>query len=166
MGHHDDVPFFAFTLIVPATILADWSLEERVRRADCIVMGVVAEAEVVRDERGRVWTETTIVVERALAGQVSETVVVSQLGGRLGDRTVDVSGTAPLPTGVRVLLLLQSVGRRTVLVAMSQGAFHLHGDLAYQAIRVPLAAEDGRLRPPPGIRTVAVATLEALAGAK
>jgi hypothetical protein len=147
--------------VAQATILADWSLEERARRADRIVVGVVGDARGVR-AGGRVLTEIDIRVEQTLAGVHVDTFILSQLGGRWGDTIVEVIGTARLTRGARVLLFVERArDGRDYLVAMSLGAYVVDDDgRAHQRLDVPLAGPDGTVRPPPGAQSIDFGRIE------
>lgn len=139
-----------------ATILADWDLEEVIRRADSIVIGRVRARRTVVVDR-RPLTETSVEVEETLLGAPVKTLVVSQLGGVVRGQASEVVGDARLRVGDRLLLFTfrHQDGRRH-LVGMALGAYVLRGETLEQDVEVPLLREDGRLLPPPGPRTRAL----------
>lgn len=146
-----------------ATVLADWSLEDLVRRADLVVIGTVAEQAFVVDEKRRaVLTRSSVQVERTLMGKSVEAFTLTQLGGRAGSVVTEVMGDAHLAVGERVLLFtFEHDDKERYLVGMALGAWKVEGTpeapALSQRIDSPLAAMDGKLRPAPGLRT---ATLE------
>lgn len=145
-----------------ATILADWSIEDLVRRADSVVIGVVGAPRFVAAGDRRLLTETPIRVERQLLGDVGRAFVLTQLGGRAGGQETTAVGDAHLQAGERVLLITyrHTDGRR-YLVGMALGALHLAGPMAEQRLAVPLLRPDGRLAPPPGRRRLRLERIEA-----
>lgn len=155
--------FFAFIATpVAATVLADWDLNDLATRADRVVIGVIGEQRSVRVD-GRLMTETLIRVERTLHGQHRPTVVVTQLGGREGDRVSEVIGTAELIAGERMLLFTygHADGRR-YLVGMALGAFFVRdGGALSRRVNVPLLTRQGATRPPPGLQRLGLKDVEA-----
>jgi hypothetical protein len=154
---------------VRATVLADWNLDDLVQRADLIVVGKVgAQRSVHVQQAGHgdtLMTETTIAVERTLLGRSGPSFVLSQLGGREGDRIVEIVGDAVLNPGDRVLLFTyqHSDGRR-YLVGMSLGAYLAGGTTFDQQIDVPQIRPDGALLPPPGRRAITEAVVRSAIG--
>jgi len=76
---------------------------------------VIIEATVVSslavERNGRIWTETTLSVERALKGGVSGEIIVREIGGVVGDRITKVFGTPEYAAGERVLAFLTPTPR-------------------------------------------------------
>lgn len=144
-----------------ATHLADWDLWDLVRRADLILVGQVQAQDSVR-VNGRLMTESRIAVDEVLLGSAGPHVILSQLGGRDGNIVNEIVGDAQLETGSRVLLFTyaHADGRR-YLVGMGLGAYLVQGEELSQQIDVPLLGGDGRLRPPPGRRSVRLTQVRA-----
>lgn len=135
-----------------ATVLLDWTLEERVARADRVVVGTVISQRAVT-EGELILTENTIRVERALYGKPGATLVISTLGGTIGEATMDVPGEAVLHTGERIVAIVKRNAKgRNHLVSMGMGAFTLRGEIARQTIEVPLLRGDGTMAEPPGLQ--------------
>lgn len=148
------LPALALFLAAPpagSTLLSDWSLDQVAARADLIVIGVVESQRTVLADT--LMTETVIRVEKTLAGSPADRIVLSQIGGRQGDRVVEVVGDASLAVGDRLLLFTRAHpdGRR-YLVGMSLGAYLVEGEVATQRIDVPLITPDGQIAPAPGVR--------------
>lgn len=76
-----------------------------VEKSPFIVVGRVVSSAVV-ERHGGIWTETAIEVERAIRGNAAGTIVVSEIGGRIGDRETVVFGGPDYREGERVLLFL------------------------------------------------------------
>ncbi|MCC7383777.1 MAG: hypothetical protein IT384_18190 [Deltaproteobacteria bacterium] len=136
-----------------ATVLADWSLDQVAARADLIVIGVVESKRTLAGEM--LMTESVFRVERTLAGAATDRIVLSQLGGRQGDRVVEIVGDAELAIGGRFVLFtrVHADGRR-YLVGMALGAYALEGERATQRIDAPLIDARGVVTPAPGVRSL------------
>jgi hypothetical protein len=141
-------------------VLADWSVEEVARRADRVDVGVVVKR-AARWERGELYTDVHLQVERTLKGKATTRLIVTQLGGRDRGEVLEVVGDARLPVGARVVLFTyaHADGRR-YLVGMSLGAYRVLADgRLEQDVEASLAR--GRvLLPPPGRRATTWARIE------
>jgi hypothetical protein len=126
-----------------AAVIADLSLAEVIARADTVVIGTVTTKH-VSDQAEGIVTDTTIKVEQVLAGSAGTNFIVSQLGGTIGERTVDVPGDAHLTIGERVVVMTRArPSGRNILVAMGLGVYHLDGREAHQRIDATLMRRDG-----------------------
>lgn len=144
----------AFVLLVGATaratVLQDWSLEERIARSDNVVSGTV-KAQQARWDGDQIVTDTIIAVRRTIFGPERREIMLTQLGGTIGETTLDIAGSAQFDVGDEVLLIVKRDQRGFErLVGMSLGAFIVQGKRLRQHIDVPLMRGDGRLREPPG----------------
>ena len=149
------------TVPAKATVLHDWSLEERIARSDNVVVGTIT-AQEAKLVDGNIVTESTVTVAKTLFGPSRRDLVVTQLGGTIGDTTLDIAGSARFEVGDEVVLIVKRDPRgREQLVGMSLGAFLVKGRRARQTIDVPLM-RDGRLREGPGVQ---VYDLERIRGA-
>jgi hypothetical protein len=80
---------------------------------------------------GRIVTDSVVRVDEALAGDPGgDSVIVTTLGGEVGDRGQRVSGSPMLRAGDEVVLFLRRSGpaslmSRTSVVGLAQGAFHV-----------------------------------------
>lgn len=101
----------AVTPLVRATTIVMPSDEQLVRKSPLIVVGqVVASGPVERD--GRIWTATTLEVERVLRGEIpATTVVIREVGGALGHRRTVIFGAPEYRAGERVLAFLAPTRR-------------------------------------------------------
>jgi PKD repeat protein len=88
----------ASSIVVPS----DASL---VAKSDLIVIGRVLEARAV-ERNGKIWTESTILVEDRLKGVSDDIVTVREPGGELAGRTTVVFGSPEIVAGERALLFL------------------------------------------------------------
>jgi hypothetical protein len=104
-----------------ATTLKAFSLEQLAARSDAVVRGRVGPSQGVWKDRV-IHTMTEVAVSQVLRGNAPATVVVAQLGGRVGNDWMPVAGVAPLEPGEDVVLFLRAQPDGTwVLCGMSQG---------------------------------------------
>lgn len=76
--------------------------------AERIVIGRVTHVESAwHAQRRLIFTHATVQVEATLKGEPAETLVVSSLGGTVGDTTLVASSEQPLPLGAHVALFLE-----------------------------------------------------------
>jgi hypothetical protein len=137
-----------------AAVLADWSLEECIAHADNVVIGTVTGKRVVQ-QGDDIITETMVRVERPLYGPVVKQLVVSQLGGTIGARTVDVPGDAHLSIGDRLVVMTEhKPSGRNILVGLGLGVYKLDGSEARQRIDASIMRRDGSVLSPPVLRNV------------
>lgn len=146
-------PVLALLLLVAvpaqATVLHDWSIEERIARSDNVVIGTITSQQAKLVD-GNIVTESSVSVTRTLFGPARRDVVLTQLGGTIGDTTLDIAGSARFEVGDEVVLIVKRDEHgREQLVGMSLGAFLVKGKRVRQTIDVPLM-RDGRLREGPG----------------
>ncbi|OGQ90708.1 MAG: hypothetical protein A2289_17855 [Deltaproteobacteria bacterium RIFOXYA12_FULL_58_15] len=111
-----------------ATLMAERSLDEQVAKADLIVIGVVTRQHSYAVGK-TIMTDTTVRIEQTLKGKSQLTIEVTQLGGRIDNRVVEVVGDAVLRPGQRLLLMtyVHADGGR-YLVGMALGAILLDDD--------------------------------------
>ncbi len=112
------------------SIVPRMSLEELANEAASIVDGVVENVE-SRWENRMIFSYVTIRIEESLKGRRSRTAVIRQVGGRIGNRVLDVPGMPAFTTGDRVVVFLKPNGNGTFhVVGMAQGRFRVLGDRA------------------------------------
>lgn len=86
-----------------------WPIQTLARSADVIVAGQVVGLDVRRDGTGGIYTYVTVTVGEWLKGPVpTSTLVVKQLGGRIGADSAMVPGQARFTLGEHVLLFLDA----------------------------------------------------------
>jgi hypothetical protein len=156
----------SFGGIAWGSVVTRLSPAEVVARADTIVVGTVVSQRYIKDGP-RLLTETSVTVEQSLRGATpaGEVFVVTQLGGRLGDREASVVGDVTLRPGERVALLLRSFQGRHYIVGLSLGAYVVHGQLLRQQPSAALLDEAHALGPAPGARELSLSDLVALVAA-
>lgn len=108
-----------------ASMSVAMSMEELVGDADQVVVGTVVSQQSRWDEHRRIVTDVTIRVEESIKGRatVGQTVVVTRLGGEVGDLGMRVEGEATFEVGERAIVFAEKVARGRALrtVGMSQG---------------------------------------------
>jgi matrixin/fibronectin type III domain protein len=149
-----------------ADVAPRWSDEQLASFASAIVSGRVTAIGTGRDIRtGVTHTYVTVAVDRVFKGDISErSIVVKQLGGRIGDETFTVIGQAEFTTGEEVLLFLDARRRDGTLytTALWQGKWTLERDAATSeriaTRRDPESAGHGALRDAAERRSLAAFT--------
>jgi hypothetical protein len=93
---------------VEALTVEDLSVGRAVALADVVVLGEVVDQRVLLGPGGNVHTDSTVRVERTIAGAAlgADMLVVRHLGGVLPDLASHVEGMPTFAPGERVLLLL------------------------------------------------------------
>lgn len=92
------LPCAATTIVMPSDA-------QLVEKSPVILVGTVLRSEPV-ERNGGIWTETSIRVERTLKGSAPETVIVREVGGRIGERFNVVFGNPEYVPSERVLVFL------------------------------------------------------------
>lgn len=93
-------PLLATTIVMPTD-------EQLIEKTSIIVIGTVLSSATV-DRNGGIWTDSTVRVERTLRGAADSTIVISEVGGTIGDRVSVVYGNPEYKAGERVLLFLSA----------------------------------------------------------
>jgi len=100
-----------------------------VERADAIVVGTVLDSTSLMEGQ-RIFTDTTLRVERALKGTVGEHVTVRELGGSANGIALAIPGSAHYEKGQRVLAFLRQRPDGTFFTAyMGLGRFRFRDNL-------------------------------------
>jgi len=125
----------AATLLAPATGHAATALRmdlpALVGASDLVVRGTVDRASCRLTPSGRIVTDSVVRVDESLIGEPGgDSLVVSTLGGVIGDQGQYVSGSPVLKPGDEVVLFLKRPGpsstlSRASVVGLAQGAFHV-----------------------------------------
>ncbi len=119
-----------------ATTLLDWGLRELSAHSEAILVARVSAQSTRETADQRILTDTWLEVEQVLAGRASETLRITQLGGRIGERVQQVHAQATFAPEERVLVFLERADTGQLVVAgMQLGKYTLHGGMAR---RVPL----------------------------
>lgn len=125
------LPFLlAFAVAAGGSIIPRMSLEEMVSESDSIVDGVVESVESRWEDR-MIFSYITIRIDDSMKGPRSRTAVVRQVGGRIGNRMLDVPGMPVFDTGDRVVVFLGDTRNGTYhVVGMAQGRYRVQNDRA------------------------------------
>jgi hypothetical protein len=129
-----------------ATTLVRMSLSQLVQASSTIVQGqVVARTTRLNASHTRIYTDTTVRLEKSLKGQPPSTITIEQLGGTIGNIHVHVPGTAFLRPETQYVFFLEPVAgssTRYHMVGMLQGAFRVYkeGGSAQRRVLLPLGA--------------------------
>jgi hypothetical protein len=120
-----------------ATVLVPMSDEDLVASSDAIVVARVGAITTAALEGGRVVTRITLEVEQAMKGAAAGgSLVVTELGGRIGSDAVVVLGAPEYASGERVLAFLRRRADGSLETnGLALGAYHVAAD----AGGVPLA---------------------------
>lgn len=108
------------TPVAHATQLADLSVDQLTDAATFVVRGTVTSVWTEKDADGVIWTRARVRVTERLKGRAADEVVVSSLGGRLGDEVQTVAGSAAFSVGEDNLLFLTEAGRGRHLVPVAK----------------------------------------------
>lgn len=118
------------TMPVWGTTVMKMELPELVKTADSIVQGRV-EAVEARWERKLIFTYVSIIVDDPLKGDRKQTVLVRQLGGKIGALNMSVSGTPIFHPGDQVIVFLKAQRDGTFdIVGFNQGKYEIHDNFA------------------------------------
>ncbi|MDO8539119.1 MAG: hypothetical protein Q7S40_01655 [Opitutaceae bacterium] len=136
---------------VRATTVAPPTFPQLVQRAEIIVRGIVTDVrcEEFDSPQGRgIQTFVTLRVERALKGSPGATVTLNLLGGKVGQRHLNILGVPEFKVGDRQIVFVSNNGRVVCpLVGLGHGRFHVRRaatgrEFIARDNGVPLASED------------------------
>src|SRR5437763_4133353 len=95
------------TLPLLATVLPGFSLEELAKTADMIVQARIERAWTAWDPRHKfIWTHYQLAPIEFLKGQASASLIVSEAGGALDGRSMEIQGTPRYRDGEELILFL------------------------------------------------------------
>ncbi len=119
--------FSAAILTVPlfATTVEKMELPRLVSASDNIVQGRVESVE-ARYENRLLYTYISVVVDEPIKGERRRTVLVRQLGGRLGAKTMWIAGMPQFKTGDQVIVFLKNRQDGTYdIIGLNQGKYDI-----------------------------------------
>lgn len=122
----------AFAATGIATTVPRMDLREIVRKSDAIVEGRVEAVYSQWDaERKLAYTYISIRVDEAVKGHANRSVLIRQVGGRIGALDMRVSGMPQFSQGEQVMLFLRRQANNTFeVVGLGQGRYQIVGDVA------------------------------------
>jgi hypothetical protein len=107
-----------------ATSVQRLSLDELVSRSHSIVQGDILSSNTYRSADGKlILTSYTVQVEDTLKGSAAGTVMVTTIGGQIGNTVLHVSGMPVFQTGEKAVLFLEQTGKYTTVFGLNQGKF-------------------------------------------
>ena len=118
------VCFSGFTSSASATLIDALDLTDLTRSADDIAVFRVLETQARWDDRGRIVTDAALRVDEVWKGDatIGSVMVVTRLGGDIGDLGMRVAGEPAYETGARIVVFLQEDAEGVSrAVGMSQG---------------------------------------------
>jgi hypothetical protein len=124
----------AALMVLPAqaTIMQYLAVEDLTRLSSDVLYGQVISTETDWNaERTRIYTRIRVRVDEALKGTVghSETVTVTQLGGKIGGARLDYAGRPVFSVGERVVLFTtRGKNNDFIVVGLKQGKMQVVGD--------------------------------------
>ncbi|MCX7944484.1 MAG: hypothetical protein N2746_08255 [Deltaproteobacteria bacterium] len=113
-----------------ASVALKLTNKEMTEKADEIVIGSVKEISYTFDEKQQTpYTITTIVVEKWIKGSAKEKEIkIRQIGGKVNNQHLFITGDAKLKEGERVILFLKKGEEFRFLLALSQAKFSIIKD--------------------------------------
>ena len=136
----------------PATTVLKMSIDKMSAEAALVVVGeVTGTTSAWTPDQTTIYTTITIKVEKCVAGQCPDTILIKQRGGTVGEATLYIPGMPKFSQGQKVLLFLDhsyegEPGHHSV-IGMCQGMFMIEkqkggGKLAVQQGGAALAGPD------------------------
>lgn len=118
--------------LATATTVRPMALEDLVRESDWIVVARPVSSYSAWDEDHRViWTYTTVEISDSLKGARREKLVIAELGGKVGDMNLVVSGAPRFHAGEESLLFLVRMPSQKIRVlGLFQGKMQVRADPA------------------------------------
>lgn len=114
-----------------ATTVQPPTFNELVNQSDCIVRAVVKSvtAEYARPGSRRIVTKVELGVKEVIAGMPAEPLVLTLLGGRIGDEEMILEGAPQFRVGEEDILFVQGDGKQIYpLTAMMHGRYPIRRD--------------------------------------
>lgn len=122
------------------------SLQEIVEQADAIVVGQVFTQRSYWDaERRFIWTDSVIQISQAVKGTPPSILVVTSMGGEVGNEGMVNTAAEIFRPGEEVLLFLIREGQQWRTLNMAQGKFDLRPDPDTGEVRIQGALPGGVL---------------------
>jgi hypothetical protein len=113
-----------------ATTVPKMELPELVARADSILQGRVESVE-SKFEQNLVYTYVSMTIDDPLKGDRRRTVMIRQLGGKIGAMHVSVSGQPVFKAGDNLIVFLKNQQNGTFsVVGLNQGKYEVVNDFA------------------------------------
>jgi hypothetical protein len=165
---------FAAFSTARATSVARLSFEELTDQSEIVVSGQINRSWAEWDaEHKYIWTRYELGVSGTLKGSVGSTVTLSEPGGIVGDKGMNIAGAVGYQLGERVVVFLQRMPNGYLRTAgWSQGKFRvdqdgkLHGDASAMGAELVVGANARAATPLRSIEGLSVAQLRGLVSAR
>ncbi len=121
---------FGFSLLIQqawSLSIARADLEELTTESAKIVLGHITAIDYQWQDQSRKTIETrlTVSVEQYLKGSGGNSIIVTQLGGQMGDLKMEIAGTPEFDVGDEVLFFLQEYHGKYWIHSIALGAFSI-----------------------------------------
>ena len=126
------VGLMLFSGSLTGSVVIQMELEQLVEESDTIIQGVVeAVYSQWDDERNLIFTHTSIRVDDPLKGDRTRSLLIRQMGGRVGSLNMTVAGMPDFEAGSNVIVFLTDAGNGTFHVTgLNQGRYVIVEDFA------------------------------------
>ena len=130
------VGLMLFSGSLSGSVVIQMDLEQLVEESDSIVQGVVEAVYSQWDDgRNLIFTYTSIRVDDPLKGERTRSLLIRQMGGRVGSLNMTVAGMPEFEEGLGVIVFLKDAGNGTFHVTgMNQGRYVIVEDFAISNI--------------------------------
>ena len=148
---------------VSGSVAKAMQFEEKVSRADSVVLGEVVRSSSRFDDSGKwIVTDTTLRVERALKGTAASEIVITVPGGSVGGVHQQTVGVPRFDEGSEKVVFLKQNDSGATVVGMSQGTYDVHVNGSGAKVVQPMSSElilvDARsgmvVAPDEGVKTI------------
>ena len=115
-----------FALLSPleATTVRRLSLDDLVSKSRSIVIGHVLESRTFwTDDHKLIMTAYTVQVQENIKGNTPQIIVITTIGGQVGNTVLHVAGMPVFGNGQSAVLFLEQSGAYTTVVGLNQGNF-------------------------------------------
>ncbi|PYS56139.1 MAG: hypothetical protein DMG13_01270 [Acidobacteria bacterium] len=115
-----------FALLSPleATTVRRLSLDDLVSKSRSIVIGHVLESRTFwTDDHKLIMTAYTVQVQENIKGNTPQIIVITTIGGQVGNTVLHVAGMPMFENGESAVLFLEQSGAYTTVVGLNQGKF-------------------------------------------
>jgi hypothetical protein len=115
-----------------ATTVHRLSFDDLVSKSQSIVSGRAIDTRTYRSADGKlILTSYTFEVEQTLKGGAASTVVITTIGGRVGNTILHVAGMPSFSVGENAVVFLERSGAYNTVVGLTQGKFSVvNGEVA------------------------------------
>jgi hypothetical protein len=135
-----------FPVSAGATLMRAATFDEKVEKAQSIVLGECVKTESRLDPTGRwILTYSTFRVEKSLKGAPATEVTVVMPGGHVGDRYQDTIGVPDFRAGDERLLFVKNSKAGPTVLYFDQGAYEVAKDDRGERMIIPVSSDAVRV---------------------